>query len=398
MFGAFAPMPLRLGGDSQEGWTAQQQSRVAADVVAVFRASSLAVLTITSAGTISSYHGQNGAGLGNAPTITVNGTGDFTLTWSTSYMGPLWAKTLHEDQTFPWNISQVQVHAQGSAVALPCAATIPSPSSVRILITGTGSATVELWGSWIPLPQIGTYDGDPQKENSLTEGDASYASQVYQEIQGMRGSAFTKKPGTFVHCENLALARFWGYFSFRLPEKLRANSVPARSDERLPYWANVLEVGTRPGEEQWSLRQRCALSYQVALGPTFDTVNTAVSKLLGDTLVQLSFADEVPLTDDPLGTFWGRNPGFPLNNIGGGTWMSRRATLNVQVQWLPTMTFPEFRELVDVQLWGLLDTLLPAWMTWTWFELPPGYLGFRLSDNTHSFSHMDVDGFGQELP
>jgi len=392
MFGAFAPMPIRLGGsDATENWTAEQQSRVAADVVALFRASSLAVLTLTSTGSISSYHGQNGVGLGNAPSVVVNGAGDFTLNWAASYQGPLWVKTFHEGQVFPWNVQQVQVHASGAATVLPCAAAITLPTSVRVIFTGTGSATIEVWGSWIPLPQIGTYDGSPDKENSVTEGEATYASVWYQEIQGMRGSAFTKKPGTFVHCENLALARFWGYHAMRLPEKLRANSTPARSDERLPYWAEVLGVGTRPGEETWSLRQRCALAYKVALGPTFDRVNQAVAQLLGDTLVQVTFPPELPLSVTPPSTYWYPvNPGAPGSSLTGsptGTWTSRRAKLLVEIQWLPTMTWAEFRELIDVQLWQLLDTLLPAWMTWTVYQ-DTGHLGFLLD-----ISHLDIDGF-----
>lgn len=391
MFGAFAPMPFRLGGDALEGWTAQQQSRVAADMVALFRASSLAVLTLTSTGSIVSYHGQNGVGLANAPTVTVNGTGDFTLTWASSYKGPLWAKAFHEDQVFPWAVQQVQVHALAATAALPCTASITLPTSVRVVITGTGSATVEVWGSWIPLPQIGTYDGDPNKENSLTEGDRTYASIWYQEIQGMRGSAFSTKPGTFVHCENLAMARFWGYHAFRLPEKMRASAVPARSDERLPYWAELLGVGTRVGEETWSLRQRCALAYKVALGPTFDRVNEAISDLLGDTLVQVKFPTELPFSETPPSTYWSPvNPGVPTLSLTGdslGTWTSRRSKLLIQVQHLPTMTLPDYFQLINVQLWQLLDSLLPAWMTWSVYQ-DVGNLGFHLD-----VSHLDIDGF-----
>lgn len=390
MFGAFAPLPLRLGGSSEEGWTASQQSRVSADLVAAFRAAPLAILTINQAGTISSYHGQNGVGLANAPTVTGSG-GDLTLTWSRHYLGPLWAKYTAEDQDFPWNILQVQVHASQSTVPLSVCGSVTSPIAVRVVLSTTGSAVVEIWGSWIPLPQIGTYGGDPSKEDSLTEGDLTYASQLYMEIQGMRGSAFSIAPSTYVHCENLALARFWGYQSFRLPEKMRASAVPERSDERLPYWCNILGIVPRPGEETWSIRQRCALSYKIALGPTNDTVVTAITDLLGDSLVGITFPTDDPFSTVPDGTyFYPTNPGDPtlsLTNAANGTWTSRRSSIRIQVQWLPTMTEIEFFDLVNTQLWQMLDTLLPAWMIWTWYQ-DLGHDGFLLD-----ISHLDIDGF-----
>jgi hypothetical protein len=86
-FGAFCPMPLRLGGSQTEGWTAQQHARVVADRTALVRASHFAWLTFTlSAGVITrhSYNGMPGNGLAFAPTGVVIGTGHTQWTWPAS--------------------------------------------------------------------------------------------------------------------------------------------------------------------------------------------------------------------------------------------------------------------------------------------------------------------------
>lgn len=71
--GAFCPLPARLGGDAQTGWTASQHARMAADQVAKKRTAPLCVFswTISGAGAlpvVTSYIGMNGAGLAYAPT------------------------------------------------------------------------------------------------------------------------------------------------------------------------------------------------------------------------------------------------------------------------------------------------------------------------------------------
>ncbi len=94
-FGAFSPLPLRLGGTATEGWAPEQHARLCADLVAVKRTAPLAKMRISQlAGSpftaaVETYHGQNGAGLGYAPSIVTNGAGDITLTfpvyWTDEY-------------------------------------------------------------------------------------------------------------------------------------------------------------------------------------------------------------------------------------------------------------------------------------------------------------------------
>lgn len=86
-FGAFCPMPLRLGGSATEGWTAVQHARAVADRTALARASKFAWLTFTLSGsdiTVHSYNGMPGNGSAFAPTGAVIGTGHTQWTWPVS--------------------------------------------------------------------------------------------------------------------------------------------------------------------------------------------------------------------------------------------------------------------------------------------------------------------------
>lgn len=71
MSGAFAPLPLRLGG---AGIASAQHARVCADMVAVSRVMPLAEWTYLQAtattGSMVTYRGMNGSGLAHAPTAT----------------------------------------------------------------------------------------------------------------------------------------------------------------------------------------------------------------------------------------------------------------------------------------------------------------------------------------
>lgn len=374
-FGAFAPLPFRLGGSAEEGWTATQHARAAADLVALLRSSPLAVLTVNKSGatvTVESYHGQNGVGLGFAPAAGSGGTGIVTLTWAKSYKTDRYLKDIREDEDRAWTIRQGTGAIQGAFHRYVSTEVTDNVVTVSITETGTpedGRVTVEIWGSWLPLPSIGSYGGDLNKRDSTTEADVPYAAAVYRDIQGMRGSAFTTKPNTLVHAENLARARFWGYFSFRLPEKVAANATPARADEKLPYWVDVLGVATRPDDESWQIRQRCVSAFRTSPGPTQERVETTLRELLGEDIfvgLRLSVAD--PLSTPPPITFWpGINPGPDSYNIGGGPWLSERAHIGIDVNQPPSMSDGEFRNLMNVQMFRVLSDLLPAWCTFAWF-------------------------------
>jgi hypothetical protein len=81
--GAYAPLPLRLGGSATEGVTAAQHARLCADLVAVKRVQPLAVWTYNKSGgaiTIESFHAMHGVGVQFGPdTLTSLGDGDVSM-------------------------------------------------------------------------------------------------------------------------------------------------------------------------------------------------------------------------------------------------------------------------------------------------------------------------------
>jgi hypothetical protein len=88
-FGAFCPLPVRLGGDATTGWAAEQHARMAADLVAVKRTSRFcsfnwALASNGAIPTISNYRGQNGAGADYAPDTNSSSGATITLRWASA--------------------------------------------------------------------------------------------------------------------------------------------------------------------------------------------------------------------------------------------------------------------------------------------------------------------------
>lgn len=240
-------------------------------------------------------------------------------------------------------------------------------------LTGTCEPTGK--PAWTREASIGDYGGATDKRASSTEGSAPYAYAVYRDLQAQRGSAYTKKQGTLVDVENLALARTLAAVWFRLPERYRANALPHTSDERLEYWATVLGIPFGPETPRWRVRQLAAAHYQAATGPTLDNVTQAVSALLGDAFVQIRTTVGTNLDNPPDPTVWpGVNPGSGAYSLGGGDWYSSRCHLTVEMVQPTGMTDADFLNLRDVQLVQLLDRILPAWATFNGAFVGGGFL------------------------
>lgn len=124
--GAFWPLPLRLG----PGWMPEQHARLCADLAAVRRTLPHAQLTVNQdagspfAASVTTYLGQNGAGLGYAPTVAVTGEGDVTLTW------PSYWTDDYEIQ-HPVKIRQAIAMSSATGVRFPVVTLLPHAVRVR---------------------------------------------------------------------------------------------------------------------------------------------------------------------------------------------------------------------------------------------------------------------------
>jgi hypothetical protein len=393
--GGFAPLPLRLGDD----FTPEQHARLCADVAAMKRTAPLCVLSFVKAGasvTISNYIGRDGEGE-TAPdgsariTATVLGVGDVLL----ELAGTLDDAT---GETQPVNL----VHARATLAQSGGGKTLTgcAENAVRVLTydaTNTladCAATVVLYtadrdgiAASTTHADFRDYGGDLNKRASETEGERPYAFAWYDELRAMRGSAYSKEAGTLVHCENLAIARSEAART-RCAEKLYKNSIPSTADEKLSSWATALGVHSRNGDRPADIRARCSAKFRAVLAPTVRNVDEAIAALLGDVYVSSSRIIGSALSSPPAITYWPTfNPGPASHGIARDTsgdrapWLSERYHLTVVVQRPAAMPEGEFLDLVNIQLHQLLDSMLPAWATFSWatgigFVIGVSQLGF----------------------
>lgn len=188
---------------------------------------------------------------------------------------------------------------------------------------------------WTRNAAIGDVGGSLDKRDSETEGREPYAATLLRELHAMRGSAYTQEAGTLVDVENVAIARMMSAVWFRTPEKARANETPLRADERIGYHARVLGAPVRPTDPQWRLRERCIALFRAAQGATLPAVETALQDLLVDAFVSLTVSANV---------------------------------FSVTVTHPASMDRAEFQRRVYVEAFMLLDTMIPAWSTFSFTE------------------------------
>lgn len=401
-FGSIAGVfPIRLGGTDTNGWTAQQHARFCADLVAVGRTLPIATWTYTKSGsnvTITSYQGRNGTGLAYAPQeIVVVGTGNVVFRWTgSSFPDPYDQHKLNAVRVVAAVATVNGTTGLGAAVEVGSITGPPMRVDAAVVTfshAGTftdATATVRLWGTVADSARraIGDYAGDPDKHDSETEGRNPYAEFLLAEFQSQRGTAYTKDARTLVDAENVALARFFAACGPRNAEKFRKNMLPGKSDERLPYWVNVLAVPQKPGEQKWLTRKKAAARYPGSQGANSDEVRAALTRLLGNVFVDISWTQGASLSAPPPQTYWPTiNPGSPSLSLGGGAWTTERNHLVVTVKKPAGMSVGEFRQLLDVDMFQLLDEILPAPATFAWQQQADS-VGFFLDISPLDFTAL----------
>jgi hypothetical protein len=240
---------------------------------------------------------------------------------------------------------------------------------------------------WSRQARIGDYGGALDKRDCRTE-TIPYAWGVYRELRAMRGSAYTQSTTSLVHVENLAIARmFCGIL--RAAEKLESNSLPGTASDNLAEWATIEGVASYAGEAAWQLRLRAATRYRITGIPTRTVVEDALRQLMGSAFSSCLWSEGGLLSTPPSPTYWpGVNDG-PLGlDLGGGTWMSRRAHLVVYVTRDFALNSQEFDNLVQFQMRDLLRYMLPAHATYDWAAVGDGSDGFYLNISLLSYDAL----------
>lgn len=386
-FGAFCP-GLRLRDDQESGLNAPAQSRLALDVAAMKRSMPFAVLSLEVAAdegpaAITRYRSQDPEQVAPSVGTVWNDPSnriEVTLEWPLSVPGD-------DDAERGLRVFDVTTSSRSAVDAGP-APTIREVSATRVVLWIPSAATLPIridllvraeWGGY---PSWRDYGGHPEKKHADRER-IPYAAIAYDDIEAGLGSAFTTERTGLVHVRKLVLARRMAGV-MRARERAVANSIPGTSTDLLATWVRSLRVPVRAGDPEWLQRDRADRAFRTINPYNLDDLAGECRALLGDYFVRIDTEDSEDFDASPPGTFWvGGEPGSPLIDLGGGTWMSKRQHLVIRVRPPRSPQDPEFDVLMNVQLRELLTTRLPGTFTFRWAL--DNYDGFILNQSLLNF-------------
>jgi hypothetical protein len=365
-FGGFCPAFRLTSDDELTGVAANQWQRVTNDAAAMHRVFDLAVLTYDCDATpaVVSYSGCHGSGISVAPTLAWVSAGIVDITWPATFTD------IHDTtRDFVALDCEIQGHTHGGTTLTNLGrVTISKPNVVRVECWDTsgaaadGRVTIVVSGTFGPVSHYTDYGGDRDKRDCVTER-VPYAFTWYQEIGGMFGSAFSQERSGYVHALKLAMARMHAAES-RDAERFSCNAMPTLAGDMSAAWCETLDIPFSDSVSGAMRRALLATRLAAAQGPSPDAVDAAVSALLGDNLVEVHRFTFNDLDDPPYPTRWPYGtPGAAGSDIGGGAWYSERCHVFIEVIPPNTNDWAGYRELLDVHLFRLLDTILPAHAT-----------------------------------
>lgn len=364
-------LPLRLGTIDNSGIDASAHARLCESLLSVLRTTATMMMTVSRSGS----------------TLTID-----------AYRGLFAEPTLYGTSTFTFAIPMTRVEYDGTSVysspdhfeVFEASATQLSACSVYVNASGVNveslddgaSVTVVGYGANFRERTIADYGGALDKRDCKTEV-TPYAWIAYRMLQDARGSSYSKETSGLVHVENQALARAHAA-RWRDAERLACNANPATAYEKADEWRETLGVRPRAGDTREQLRLRCKARFLAMRGGTRQTIDDAITSLLGTIHVKTWRVFGTDLATPPTNTFWpGVNPGLSGNDLGGGAWYSDRSHLVVEVTRPADVGLSKFLDAVD-QLFELLDTRLPAWATFDWAQNVEG--GFELDIDQLDFA------------
>ncbi len=218
------------------------------------------------------------------------------------------------------------------------------------------------------------------------EGE-SLTSKWLDVVKADLGDAFTQDTVSIIGAESVAIARLLTLAQWQA-EKLQNNSLPGTSHDLLLDWAERLGVPFRPSDSIASIRSACEAKYLASAGASQTNIKDSLTKLLAQSLIDVTYfywRSLVAPADSEDQTYWPKNPRNYLAGdfgLGDGVWTSTRAHIVIAVQQASGQSFNDLMYLVNVQMYNLLDTMLPAWSSFD-FTLNE-YLGFWLNDDLHN--------------
>jgi len=174
--------------------------------------------------------------------------------------------------------------------------------------------------------------------------------------------------GTVHAIETFAEARTLGMI-WGAGKRLANQAIPARMLEALPDQEQILKIIPTPGTTDNERRDAVAAKQRGLAGNTMVDIEAALRKLLGRNFEEILYTPR----EDVVAYWPGGIPGPP-----GYEWTSSKAHIGIRVN-LNGLSPGEGQKL-GAKLFGLLDTMIPAWMSYSIgvgseFVLSKGMLG-----------------------
>jgi hypothetical protein len=205
-------------------------------------------------------------------------------------------------------------------------------------------------------------------------GSPTTLQRVVESVAGARGSAYATAANTPVGVENMAIARAITFDGYGANQRLANQFLPTKVTAQtgmLQRWERIFGLSPAPTDTEPVRRARLAAKWlTIGTNGGAQPIRDALTMALGPVfvgLVNTSLAQAL--------AYW--PGGTPSTSM---PWSSTVAHVLVQVQQPATYSSRQFFDAV-AGIGPIMDTLLPAWATWDWFEKDSaGNIGFLLDD------------------
>lgn len=381
-FGGLAPLPGRLGPSSDESISPENWLRICDDVV--MQRQPLAVLLIAEGAGVGactvtgvSMGGMDVSGI--TATLYESSPGEWTtlINLGEGYTSPL------DGSVVKWSPRYTHAKVVGSTMAITeTTAGQYVTLSYSDLRSWPFSYTVVIYG-WTAQKWAGDYGAEPTKKAAKKENDAPYAWVWLQEMQVVRGDAFSTASDSPTQWENIAIARIYAYLQ-SIAERHAACQLPMQADQNLGRWATIMNIGTTD-DRDWQVRRKCAAKFALTTtGASETSMNAAASLLFGSNFTSITWG-EGTIDAPPPNTFWpGGTAGPGDYDLGGGPWLSSRYSFVVALNTANDAETVRVRNLALRDFDEMLRAALPPVTTWA-YQFNSGS-GFTLD-----FSRMDYE-------
>jgi hypothetical protein len=369
-FGGLSPFPLRLGAQSNTSISPENWLRLCDDVVQ--QRHPLAVLLITEP--VENYGPCTVTGLfmGGTDPSAITAQLDEMAT-DNSYLITVNMGAGYVDSTSgkfrPWAVKFASAKQVGHLISEDV--DVYDNSDIEFsyvdVRTGARTHTLVVWGETEPRFS-GDYGAEPTKEAAKEAGAVPYAWVWLQEMQAIRGDAFSTTPGSYTQMENIAAARMFAYVQ-NLAERNAASQIPMQADQAIGRWASLLNIGTTD-DRDWQVRRKCAAKFTLTTtGASEQSLEAAASLLFGSNFSEIAW-DLGSIDSPPPNTLW---PG-DLEHIGpavldigiGYAWTSSRYHFDVR---LTSTNDTEMARLVGIgrrDFDEILIDVMPPVVTWSY--------------------------------